>query len=109
MGRKTPLGIRSHGMRFPVSPSMPPGRSTAALKQDLYEARESGPALRIVGKGDVVLELGGGIGYMSTLLAPHRRPAHLHVFEAMMPAGLADHAKASSNKVVCLRRDWPLT
>jgi FkbM family methyltransferase len=52
------------------------------LREDRYEARESDAALRLVRKGDVVLELGGGIGYMSTLLATHRAPEHIHVFEA---------------------------
>lgn len=74
--------ILSRGMRFPIDPAMPLGRSASALKQDRYEARETEAALRIVRKGDVVLELGGGIGYMSTLLATHRTPDHIHVFEA---------------------------
>ena len=77
-----PAMITSRGMRFPVDPSVPLGRSAAALREDRYELRESEAALRLIRKGDVVLELGGGIGYMSTLLATHRAPAHIHVFEA---------------------------
>jgi FkbM family methyltransferase len=77
-----PQILTSRGIRFPHDPAVPLGRSAAALKQDRYEARESEAALRIVRKGDVVLELGGGIGYMSTLLATHRAPTQIHVFEA---------------------------
>lgn len=77
-----PEMIASRGMRFPIAPAVPLGRSAAALREDRYEARETEAALKLVRKGDVVLELGGGIGYMSTLLATHRAPAHIHVFEA---------------------------
>ncbi len=88
--------LRSRGMRFPHNPAVPLGRSAAALRQDRYEARETEAALRVVRNGDVVLELGGGIGYMSTLLATHRAPAHIHVFEAnpaLIPYIRAVHAE----------------
>lgn len=93
------LVIRSRGMVFPVDPDIPLGRSAAALRENRYEARESAAALRLVRKGDVVLELGGGIGYMSTLLATHRAPAHIHVFEANPALIPYIHAVHAANTV----------
>ncbi len=72
----------SRGMRFPLNSDVLRGKSVAALREGRYELREAEAALRIVRSGDVVLELGGGIGFMSTLLATHRKIEHVHVFEA---------------------------
>lgn len=72
----------SRGIRFPLNPDELRGKSVAALREGRYELREAEAALRIVRTGDVVLELGGGIGFMSTLLATHRKIEHVHVFEA---------------------------
>jgi FkbM family methyltransferase len=52
------------------------------LQTNAYEAKETYAALRILREGDVVLELGGGIGYMSTLAATKRAIKSVHSFEA---------------------------
>jgi FkbM family methyltransferase len=52
------------------------------LRTNAYESKESEAALRVVREGDVVVELGGGVGYMSTLVATKRAIKSVHVFEA---------------------------
>jgi len=74
--------IRSRGMRFPKHADIIQGRVRKLLRTNGYEAKESEAALRVVKEGDVVLELGGGIGYMSTLVATKRAIKSVHSFEA---------------------------
>lgn len=74
--------IRSRGMKFPKNNNIIKGRVRRLLRTNGYEEKEADAALRIVKKNDVVLELGGGIGYMSTLVASKRDVASVHSFEA---------------------------
>jgi len=74
--------IRSRGMKFPRDPDILQGKILRMLRRDAFESKETNAALRVVRKGDVVVELGGGIGYMSTLVATKRAAASVHVFEA---------------------------
>ncbi|MEM6305007.1 MAG: FkbM family methyltransferase [Pseudomonadota bacterium] len=81
-GTETEGFIRSRGMRFPKHPEIIKGRVRKLLRQNAYEDKETNAALRVVRPGDVVLELGGGIGYMSTLVATKRDVKSVHSFEA---------------------------
>ncbi|MEL7133162.1 MAG: FkbM family methyltransferase [Pseudomonadota bacterium] len=74
--------IRSRGMFFPKHPDIIRGNIRVALRRHAYEPKESDAALMLVREDDVVMELGGGIGYMSTLVATKRAVKHVHVFEA---------------------------
>ncbi len=74
--------IRSRGMRFPKDGRIIQGRIRGALRQESYERKEADAALRNVRAGDVVMELGAGIGFMSTLVATQCKVAHVHAFEA---------------------------
>ncbi|KIN61354.1 Methyltransferase, FkbM family protein [Sulfitobacter noctilucae] len=74
--------IRSRGMRFPKHPEIMQGKVRRLLRDNAYEAKETEAALRTVRENDVVVELGGGIGYMSTLVATKRAIKSVHVFEA---------------------------
>lgn len=74
--------IRSRGMKFPKHPEIIQGKVRRLLRNGDYEAKETEAALRVVREGDVVVELGGGIGYMSTLVATKRNVKAVHVFEA---------------------------
>ncbi|MFC6638458.1 FkbM family methyltransferase [Sulfitobacter sediminilitoris] len=74
--------IRSRGMRFPKHPDIMQGKIRRLLRNNDYEAKETEAALRVVREGDVVVELGGGIGYMSTLVSTKRAIKSVHVFEA---------------------------
>jgi FkbM family methyltransferase len=73
--------IMSRGMKFPRHPEIMQGTVRRMLKRGVYERKESEAALRVVREGDVVVELGGGIGYMSTLVATKRKIKSVHVFE----------------------------
>ncbi len=80
---REPTGfIHSRGMKFPKDPDIMQGKIRRLLRENAYEAKESEAALRVVREGDVVVELGGGIGYMSTLVATKRAIKSVHVFEA---------------------------
>lgn len=74
--------LRSRGMRFPKDPQIMRGKIRRLLRGNAYEAKETEAALRVVREGDRVIELGGGIGYMSTLVATKRSVETVHVFEA---------------------------
>lgn len=72
----------SHGLKFPKHPQFIRGPVRGALRENRYELKETQAALRIVRRDDVVLELGGGLGYMSTLVAARCKVREVHVFEA---------------------------
>jgi FkbM family methyltransferase len=74
--------VTSRGLKFPANPEILKGRVLKLLRTNAYEEKESVAALRVVKPEDTVLELGGGIGYMSTLVAVKRRVRAVHSFEA---------------------------
>jgi len=74
--------IRTRGMRFPKDPDIVQGRIRKLLRTNTYEEKEVFAALRVVREGDTVMELGGGIGFMSTLVATRRDIKAVHTFEA---------------------------
>ncbi|KAB2542802.1 FkbM family methyltransferase [Salipiger aestuarii] len=78
---KSPF-IRSRGMNIPKHPDITTGRIRGALRDGLYERKECDAVMRVVRKGDRVLELGGGIGYMSTLLSVKKNVASVVSYEA---------------------------
>ena len=74
--------IHSRGMKFPDDPAILRGRLRKALRRNVYENKETEAALRVVREGDRVIELGAGLGYMSTLVASKRQIDCVHSFEA---------------------------
>lgn len=74
--------ITSRGMRFPLDADILPKRVRVLLRTDGYEAKEARAAYRLVQEGDVVMELGAGIGFMSTLVSTKTKAAAVHCFEA---------------------------
>lgn len=72
----------SRGMKIPKNPQITRGRVRAALRQDAYERKECDAVMRVVRPGDKVLELGGGIGYMSTLLSARKKVSRVVSYEA---------------------------
>ena len=83
-GNPTPKNpfIRSRGMKIPKHPQFTTGRVRGALREGTYERKECDAVMRMVRKDDVVLELGAGIGYMSTLIATKKAVKEVHSFEA---------------------------
>lgn len=74
--------LYSRGLKIPKHPQITRGRIRGALKSDTYERKECDAVMRVVRPGDRVLELGGGIGYMSTLLSVKKQVARVVSYEA---------------------------
>jgi FkbM family methyltransferase len=74
--------VMSKGMKFPKDGHFITGKLRAALRENRYEAKEAQCILRLVRDGDTVIELGAGIGFMSTLIASRREIKDLFAYEA---------------------------
>lgn len=74
--------ITSRGLKIPKHPELTTGRVRGALRDGLYERKECDAVMRVVNEGDTVLELGGGIGYMSTLLSVKKKVKRVVSYEA---------------------------
>ena len=73
--------LRTRGLLIPKHPDILRGRIRKALRAGTYEQKKSDALLRAVNEGDTVVELGGGIGYLSALVAKKRHIKAAHVFE----------------------------
>ncbi len=74
--------IRSRGIKMPKVREIVSGRTRKALREGSYEGLEADAVMKIAREGDTVLELGTGIGYISTLIAAQRPVKEIHTFEA---------------------------
>lgn len=74
--------VMSKGMKFPKDGHFITGQLRAALRENRYEAKEAQCVLKLVRDEDTVIELGAGIGFMSTLVATKRKIKAVHAFEA---------------------------
>lgn len=84
-GTETPARkpfIRSRGLKIPKHPQLTTGRVRGALREGTYERKECDAVMRVVREGDRVLELGGGLGYMSTLLSVKKKIEKVVTYEA---------------------------
>ncbi|WP_299741886.1 FkbM family methyltransferase [uncultured Tateyamaria sp.] len=70
------------GLLFPRDTDVLKPRIAGSLRRGLYERKEGDAVLRVIQPDDVVLELGGGVGFISTLVAKKSQAAHVHVYEA---------------------------
>lgn len=77
-----PRFIKSRGMRFPNDTRYITPARRRALRTNAYEAREAEAIKAILKRDDVVLELGAGMGYMSTFMARKLKVKEVHAFEA---------------------------
>jgi len=90
-----PKFIRSRGLKFPYDPRVINRKRRRLLHDDAYEQKESEAVLRQIRPQDMVLELGAGMGYMSTLMAKKLGVKQVHAFEAnpaMIPYIRSVHA-----------------
>lgn len=80
---KTPPShfVVSRDMNFPHHADFIQGKTRARLRRGVYEANEAEAVLRTVRPDDVVLELGAGLGFISTLMALKRRVAAVHSYD----------------------------
>jgi FkbM family methyltransferase len=74
--------IRSRGLKIPKHPGLTTGRVRGALRDGTYERKECDAVMRVVREGDRVLELGGGLGYVSSLIAVKKKPSQITTYEA---------------------------
>lgn len=74
--------LKSRGLKFPNDPRFLAGRHRMLLRTNAYEEKESIAALKVINKDDTVIELGAGLGYMSSLIAKKCQPEAIHSFEA---------------------------
>ncbi|WP_415920818.1 FkbM family methyltransferase [Tateyamaria sp. SN6-1] len=74
--------IKTMGVRFPRRADLLPPRIRHALRNNTYELKEAKAVLKVTQTDDVVMELGGGIGFVSSVVAKRRAVKHIHVFEA---------------------------
>lgn len=73
--------IHSKGMRFPRDERIIPPKRRRLLREGAYEQKEHGAIMAALRPDDVVIELGAGIGYISTAVARKGARA-VHTFEA---------------------------
>lgn len=59
------------GIKLPLDPAVISPRMARAFAKQTYEMREAAMARRVVEAGDIVLELGAGIGFISSFLRRH--------------------------------------
>lgn len=74
--------VMSKGLKFPKDGHFITGKLRAALRENRYEAREAQCVLKLVRDEDTVIDLGAGIGFISTLVATRRNIKSVHSFEA---------------------------
>ncbi|KIN72940.1 FkbM family methyltransferase [Sulfitobacter guttiformis] len=74
--------VMSKGLKFPKDGRFITGQLRAALRENRYEAKEASCALKLVRDDDTIIELGAGIGFMSTLVASRRAIKGVYAFEA---------------------------
>mgnify|MGYP000138232273 CR=1 FL=1 len=77
-----PKFIRSRGLKFPYDTRVIDRKRRRLLHSDAYELKESEAVLSQIRPEDTVIELGAGLGYMSTLMAKALKVNHVHAFEA---------------------------
>lgn len=73
--------LRSRGLKIPKDGVFVKGRIRSLLRTNQYEAREATAVMALVRPEDTVIELGAGLGYISTLMAKRGARA-VHTFEA---------------------------
>jgi len=79
---EAPATFRSGKLLFPNDPNFVTPRVRRMIQSRQYEARETSAVRALVRPEDVAVELGAGIGYMSTLMARACGAKAVHAFEA---------------------------
>lgn len=100
----------SHGVLIPASPAIITPAIAAAIENGQFEAEEASELPNIIEPGDRVLEIGAGIGFISTLLDRHSSVDKVVAVEAnpkLMPYMARLHSLNGVGKVE--RRNAVLT
>lgn len=74
--------IEHFGIRLRIDPDFMSPRLVQALRSGQYEAPEARRIEKIIQPGDVILEIGAGIGFMTALMLRHPATERVVSFEA---------------------------
>jgi FkbM family methyltransferase len=77
------------GIKIPIDPSIVPDNIAEFIRNGRYETREGRLLQKTIEPGDRVLELGGGLGFISAIAGKNANVEQVLVFEAnpiLMPA-----------------------
>ncbi|UYV39051.1 FkbM family methyltransferase [Rhodobacteraceae bacterium D3-12] len=74
--------IISRGIKMPKVQGITRPRIRRSLRENTYEGYEADAVMKIAREGDTILELGAGLGYISTLIGAKRPVKEIHAFEA---------------------------
>lgn len=86
-----PERIQHMGVVLEINPTVMAPRIVEAIKRGIYEKAEGRIVKSLIKEGDVVLELGAGIGFLTTVMATDPRVAKIVAYEADVQ--LADIAR----------------
>lgn len=81
-GTNLDITLETQGVRIPFDPAIITPAIRDAILADSFEAREASEIPYIVRPGDNVLEIGAGIGFISTLLARQSEVNSVYAVEA---------------------------
>lgn len=70
------------GIRIPIFPDLMSPKIVCVLQAGTYEQGEAENLGRIIEEGEVILEVGAGIGFISTVAALNPKTSRVEVFEA---------------------------
>lgn len=81
-GQSPRITHSAFGIDFPFNPALINEKVAEKIKKGRYEIREAVAIQSYLKGGERVLELGGGLGFISTLVSRFKRPASYTVVEA---------------------------
>lgn len=73
--------IKSRGLKFPKDGTYLTGKVRGLLKASGYERELAAAALKATREGDIVLDLGCGLGFVSGIVAKRRKVAAIHGYD----------------------------
>lgn len=74
--------VEHFGVQIPLNPEIISDLIADRIRQGLYEHKEAQQLKRIIQPGERILEIGGGIGFISTLCSKNTNTEAIRVFEA---------------------------
>jgi FkbM family methyltransferase len=74
--------VEIHGVRIPIDPRVISEAVTNSIRNGGYEATEAHCVSQVVEPGERLVEIGGGVGFISSLAGLQRRCDSIAVFEA---------------------------
>jgi hypothetical protein len=80
--RSAPEVAILHGIRLELRPDVMSDRMISVIRKGSYENGEARQIPKIVDRNERLVELGGGIGFISSLAAKQEKVASVTVYEA---------------------------